>query len=132
MKSALGVQYYHGELCKYLIQRVKFQFSTYFPRMPLLCTGKNDKKLGPEECLVQDFLFVIHSRSLSGLGFLYIITSISCTIYLSTGKQLQFLFINGLFEMQSLHWLILWVTGLKWFKKHKGKNIFIPEAHQCV
>jgi hypothetical protein len=96
--------------------------------MPLLCIGKNDKKLGPEDCLVQDFLFVMHSKSLGGLGFLYIITLISCTIYFSTGKQLQFLFIHDLFEMQSLHWLTLLITVLKWFKKHKGKNIFIPEA----
>jgi hypothetical protein len=73
--------------------------------MPLLCAWKKDKKLGPEEFLVQAFLFVMHSKSPGGLGFLCIITLISCTIYLSTGKQLQFLCINGLFEMQSLHWL---------------------------
>jgi hypothetical protein len=28
----------------------------------------------------------------------------------------------------SQSWVTLWVTGLKWFKKQKGKNIFILEA----
>jgi hypothetical protein len=41
-----------GELCKYIIPKVKFWFSAYFPRMPLHHAGKDDRKLGPEECPV--------------------------------------------------------------------------------